>query len=189
MCIHFLGHVSPEPNRSARLRHTCQAVHLRRVLLPKGPLVRSKPLFDVQPRPLRLDSDVCRNLASYGDGCTNGTDNRCRFGILYADGSRTAGVYSRDRLTLTRVDTVNNFRFGCGHDHRSSATYDGLLALGRLPMSLVAQTSSVYRGAFSYCLPAVNSRSGFLALGVRRSATSGFVFTPLRSSNAFTRCL
>ena len=91
-------------------------------------------------------------------------------------------------LTLTRVDTVNNFRFGCGHDHRSSATYDGLLALGRLPMSLVAQTSSVYRGAFS-CHPAVNSRSGFLALGVRRSATSGFVFTPLRSSNAFTRCL
>ncbi|XP_066374922.1 aspartyl protease family protein At5g10770-like [Miscanthus floridulus] len=137
------------------------------------------PLFDPSRSssysPARCDSDECKNLAACGDGCsTNGTNNQCRFGILYADGSRTAGVYSRDRLTLTRVDTVNNFRFGCGHDHRWSATYDGLLALGRLPMSLVVQTSSVYRGAFSYCLPAVNSRSGFLALGVRRSATWGF---------------
>ena len=91
-------------------------------------------------------------------------------------------MYSSDKLTLTPVDAVSSLLFGCADDERPSGKYDGLLALGRLPMSLVSQaSSSQYRGAFSYCLPAVNSRSGFLALGVRRN-TTGFAFTPLGTS-------
>jgi hypothetical protein len=133
-------------------------------------------------RPVPCSSGACRDLGAYGNGCTNGTDDQCRFAILYEDGTVTGGVYSSDKLTLTPVDTVSNFLFGCAHDERPSGKYDGLLALGRLPMSLVSQASSLYRGAFSYCLPEVNSRSGFLALGVRRSDTTGFVFTPLGTS-------
>ncbi|RLN13317.1 hypothetical protein C2845_PM09G12660 [Panicum miliaceum] len=146
------------------------------------------PLFDPSRsstyRPMPCSSGACRDLGAYGNGCTNGTDDdRCRFAILYEDGTVTGGVYSSDKLTLTSVDTVGNFLFGCAHDERPSGKYDGLLALGRLPMSLVSQASSQYRGAFSYCLPAVNSRSGFLALGVRmRSDTTGFALTPLGTS-------
>ncbi|TVT97582.1 hypothetical protein EJB05_57158, partial [Eragrostis curvula] len=88
----------------------------------------------------------------------------------------TIGVYSQQTLTLAQGVVVKDFHFGCGHDKRRvPGKYDGLLGLGRLPESLAVK----YGGAFSYCLPALNSRPGFLSLGTGRNNPSAFQFTPM----------
>ncbi|XP_066375830.1 aspartyl protease family protein At5g10770-like [Miscanthus floridulus] len=121
-------------------------------------------------------SDECKKLSAdaYGSGCTNGKP--CGFAISYADVTSTVGTYSKDKLTLAPGTIVKNFYFGCGHSKSSVRhLFDGLLGLGRLSESLGAQYGG---GGFSYCLPAVNSKPGFLALGAGRNP-SGFVFTPM----------
>ncbi|RLN13027.1 hypothetical protein C2845_PM09G12630 [Panicum miliaceum] len=147
------------------------------------------PLFDPSKSstyaPIPCDTGACRNLTAddYGDGCvTSGGGSQCAFAIEYGDGSHTRGVYSKETLTLAPGVTVEDFHFGCADDQDgSNDRYDGLVGLGGAPESLVVRTSSVYGGAFSYCLPAQNSEAGFLALGGAPSAnTSGFVFTPMR---------
>jgi hypothetical protein len=151
------------------------------------------PLFDPRKSstyaPIPCHADVCRQLTvdRYGQGCTDGGAH-CGYFIQYGDGSRTMGVYSRETLTLAPGVTVKDFRFGCGYDQRQQDDkFDGLLGLGGAPESLVVQTSSTYGGVFSYCLPPVNSRTGFLALGAPRNSTSCFVFTPMgRIGNELT---
>lgn len=123
-------------------------------------------------------SDACKKLTAdaYGSGCMNGTP--CRFAISYADGTSTVGEYSKDKLTLAPGTVVEKFYFGCGHSRSPvRGSFDGLLGLGRLPESLGAQYGG--GGGFSYCLPAVNSKPGFLALGAGRNPSAGFVFTPM----------
>ncbi|XP_066369326.1 aspartyl protease family protein At5g10770-like [Miscanthus floridulus] len=142
------------------------------------------PLFDPSKSstyaPIACDTDTCRKLGKrYKNGCTSG-GTECGYFVGYGDGSRTRGVYSNETLTLAPGVTVKDFRFGCGHDQRGpNDKYDGLLGLGGAPESLAVQTSSVYGGAFSYCLPALNSQAGFLSLGAPSANTSAFVFTPM----------
>nr|CAB3470405.1 unnamed protein product [Digitaria exilis] len=145
------------------------------------------PLFDPSKSstyaPIACNTDTCRNLAGdhYQNGCTDGGAH-CGYSITYGDGSTTMGVYSNETLTLSPGVTVKDFHFGCGEIQRGdNDKYDGLIGLGGAPESLVMQTSPVYGGAFSYCLPAVNSEAGFLALGVQsvNNATGSFVFTPM----------
>nr|CAB3467909.1 unnamed protein product [Digitaria exilis] len=145
------------------------------------------PLFDPSKSstyaPIACDTDTCRKLAGdhYQNGCTDGGAH-CGYSITYGDGSTTKGVYSNETLTLSPGVTVKDFHFGCGEIQRGdNDKYDGLIGLGGAPESLVVQTSPVYGGAFAYCLPAVNSEAGFLALGVQsvNNATAGFVFTPM----------
>lgn len=122
-------------------------------------------------------SGECKKLAAdaYGSGCSNGQP--CGFAISYVDGTSTVGVYGKDKLTLAPGAIVKDFYFGCGHSKSSlPGLFDGLLGLGRLSESLGAQYGG--GGGFSYCLPAVNSKPGFLALGAGRNP-SGFVFTPM----------
>ncbi|CAD6336826.1 unnamed protein product [Miscanthus lutarioriparius] len=145
------------------------------------------PLFDPSKSstyaPIACHTDTCRKLAGnhYQNGCAGG-GTQCGYSVEYADGSHSRGVYSNETLTLAPGVTVKGFHFGCGHDQRGpNDKYDGLLGLGGAPESLVVQTSSVYGGAFSYCLPALNSEAGFLALGAPPNANkSAFVFTPMR---------
>ena len=145
------------------------------------------PLFDPSKSstyaPIACGADACNKLGDhYRNGCTSG-GTQCGYRVEYGDGSSTRGVYSNETITFAPGITVKDFHFGCGHDQRGpSDKFDGLLGLGGAPESLVVQTASVYGGAFSYCLPALNSEAGFLALGVRPSAatnTSAFVFTPM----------
>ena len=144
------------------------------------------PLFDPSKSstyaPIACNTDACRKLGDhYHNGCTSG-GTQCGYSVEYADGSHSRGVYSNETLTLAPGITVEDFHFGCGRDQRGpSDKYDGLLGLGGAPVSLVVQTSSVYGGAFSYCLPALNSEAGFLVLGSPPSGNkSAFVFTPMR---------
>ncbi|KAL6909710.1 hypothetical protein ACP4OV_001369 [Aristida adscensionis] len=140
------------------------------------------PLFDPSHsstyRPIPCGSDACNKLAAdaYTNGCQKG--EQCTFAIEYADGSNTRGVYSAETLTLAPGVAVKNFRFGCGRDQRQTGKFDGLLGLGRLPESLEEQYGSRGGGAFSYCVPAVDSKPGFLTLGVGKNP-SGFAFTPM----------
>ncbi|WVZ81350.1 hypothetical protein U9M48_028737 [Paspalum notatum var. saurae] len=145
------------------------------------------PLFDPRKSstyaPVPCHTEACKNLTGdqYGNGCTSG-GAQCGYAITYGDGSQTTGVYSDETLALAPGVTVRGFHFGCGYDQTgANDKYDGLVGLGGAPESLVVQTSSVYGGAFSYCLPALNSEAGFLALGAPSAAanTSGFVFTPM----------
>ncbi|CAL5047502.1 unnamed protein product [Urochloa decumbens] len=122
-------------------------------------------------------SDACKKLEAdaYSIGCAKG-GKQCGFKIMYADFTMTDGVYSKDKLTLAPGVTVNNFYFGCGHDERTAGgLYDGLLGLGLMSESLLAQFGG---GATSYCLPAVSSKAGFLALGAGKN-TDGFQLTPM----------
>ncbi|RCV21378.1 LOW QUALITY PROTEIN: hypothetical protein SETIT_4G134700v2 [Setaria italica] len=96
------------------------------------------PLFDPSRsstyKTIPCDSQECRALAAGidGNGCTSNWD--CAFYV--------SGVYSSDALTLCAGAVVEDFHFGCGHDQEGPFDeYDGILGLGRLPESLVWQTS------------------------------------------------
>lgn len=88
----------------------------------------------------------------------------CRFNRTYGGDSSFSATLSRDSLTLGS-DIVSSFTFGCV-DMASGASLppQGLLGLGRGPMSLVSQTGF---DVFSYCLPSFKSFyfSGSLKLG------------------------
>ena len=147
------------------------------------------PLFDPSTSssyaPIPCDSKACRDLDTdtYANGCTNSSGTSlCQYGIQYGNGDITVGVYSTETLTLSPQVSVKNFSFGCGLVQRGTFDlFDGLLGLGGAPESLVSQTAETYGGAFSYCLPAGNSTTGFLALGAPSNNTAGFLFTPLHS--------
>ncbi|CAM8966967.1 unnamed protein product [Rhodiola kirilowii] len=96
--------------------------------------------------------------------CANST---CTFGFIYGTSSIAANL-SRDAVKLANNDTVSGFTFGCVKSvNGSSMPPQGLLGLGRGPMSLLSQTQSLYKSTFSYCLPSFKSSSftGSLRLG------------------------
>ncbi|VAI69786.1 unnamed protein product [Triticum turgidum subsp. durum] len=147
------------------------------------------PLFDPRKSstyaPISCGSDVCKILQSddkLNNGCSmngNGTQSQCGYRVEYGGGSKTSGVYSNEALTLAPGIVIKDFHFGCGYKQGGpNDKFDGLLGLGRAPESLPVQTSAVYGGSFSYCLPPVSSGTGFLALGAP-SNTSAFSFTPM----------
>ncbi|XP_020090435.1 aspartyl protease family protein At5g10770-like [Ananas comosus] len=139
---------------------------------------QNDPLFDPSQsssyNPISCNSDDCSQLPSIG--CSN---SQCGYKQVYGDGSYITGVYSYETLTLTPSDVINNFLFGCGHDDEGLFQgTDGLVGLGRGDLSLVSQTSQIYSGTFSYCLPASPTSTGFLQLGAPAD-TSSLLSTPM----------
>ncbi|CAK8565654.1 unnamed protein product [Lathyrus sativus] len=113
-------------------------------------------------------SPDCTQLSSatgINPGCSRST-KACIYGIQYGDRSFSVGYFSREQLTLTPTDTVDNFLFGCGQDNEGLFNgIAGLLGLGRHPISFVQQTSQKYGNTFSYCLPPTSSGVGHLTFG------------------------
>ncbi|XP_037459784.1 aspartyl protease AED1-like [Triticum dicoccoides] len=151
--------------------------------------LQKDPLFDPRKSstyaPIPCGFDVCKILQSdhhLNNGCSmngNGTQSQCGYRVEYGGGSKTSGVYSNEALTLAPGVIIKDFHFGCGYKQGGpNDKFDGLLGLGRAPESLPVQTSALYGGSFSHCLPSVSSGTGFLALGAP-SNTSGFSFTPM----------
>uniref|UniRef100_A0ACD5YBT9 Uncharacterized protein n=1 Tax=Avena sativa TaxID=4498 RepID=A0ACD5YBT9_AVESA len=134
--------------------------------------------------PLPCGSPACARLSAR-NGCSR--SNRCRYIVNYGDGSNTTGTYSSDTLTVNPSDVVPNFRFGCSHAETGfpdADRTDGLLGLGGDAQSLVTQAG---KSAFSYCLPATASDTGFFTLGVPNISSSRFAVTPLyRSAQSAT---
>ncbi|XP_027107225.1 aspartyl protease AED3 [Coffea arabica] len=90
----------------------------------------------------------------------------CSFNLTYG-GSTIAANLSQDTIRLA-ADPVPNYTFGCIQKATgSSVPPQGLLGLGRGPLSLLSQTQNLYQSTFSYCLPSFRSLnfSGSLRLG------------------------
>lgn len=82
-------------------------------------------------------------------------------------GSSIAANLSQDTITLA-TDPVPSYTFGCLQKTTgNSVPPQGLLGLGRGPLSLLSQTQNWYQSTFSYCLPSFRSLnfSGSLRLG------------------------
>ncbi|PKI68701.1 hypothetical protein CRG98_010758 [Punica granatum] len=98
-----------------------------------------------------------------GHTCNSGA---CNFNTTYGS-STVAFNLSQDTLKLA-ADPIPGYTFACIQKTTgSSVPPQGLLGLGRGPLSLLAQTENIYKSTFSYCLPSFRSLnfSGSLRLG------------------------
>ncbi|KAL5994607.1 hypothetical protein ACLOJK_024660 [Asimina triloba] len=112
----------------------------------------------------------------------------CTFNLTYGSSAFQANV-SQDTLTLTAANVVPSYTFGCLQSVTgTSVPPQGLLGLGRGPLSLATQTDSLFHSTFSYCLPSFKSLnfSGSLRLGPIgqpiRIKTTPLLRNPRRSS-------
>ncbi|XP_008231689.1 PREDICTED: aspartyl protease AED3 [Prunus mume] len=90
----------------------------------------------------------------------------CSFNTSYGSSTLAANL-SQETFTLA-TDAVPGYTFGCLQKTTgSSVPPQGLLGLGRGPLSLLSQTQNLYQSTFSYCLPSFKSLnfSGSLRLG------------------------
>jgi hypothetical protein len=112
--------------------------------------------------------------------CSSRT-SQCIYGIGYGDGSYSTGYFSKERLTITPSNVLDDFLFGCGQDNEGLFNgIAGLLGLGRNRISIVQQAAQKYGQFFSYCLPSTPSSIGYLTFGNDNGGVSNNVkFTPL----------
>ncbi|KAJ4779480.1 Eukaryotic aspartyl protease family protein [Rhynchospora pubera] len=90
----------------------------------------------------------------------------CAFNMTYGSSSLQAGLV-QDSFTLAS-DVVTSYTFGCLRQvSGNSVPPQGLLGLGRGPLSFLSQTKPLYGSVFSYCLPSFRSVNftGTLRLG------------------------
>lgn len=113
--------------------------------------------------------------------------NSCSFNFSYAASSFEAGL-GQDSLSLAS-DTVSSYTFGCLQKVvGNSLPPQGLLGLGRGPLSFLTQSKSIYGSTFSYCLPSFKSLnfSGTLRLGTygqpKRIKSTPLLLNPHRPS-------
>ncbi|KAI4296104.1 hypothetical protein L6164_036091 [Bauhinia variegata] len=151
------------------------------------------PLFDPSAsktyKRFSCSSPQCSSVkgATLNDPLCETSSNTCVYRATYGDRSISEGYLSQDVLTLNPSETLANFIYGCGQNNvglfgRSA----GFLGLANNELSLLAQLSTKYGNAFSYCLPTSFSSNpansgkflGFLSIGSSLLATSSYKFTP-----------
>ncbi|EEF38012.1 aspartyl protease family protein 2 [Ricinus communis] len=87
----------------------------------------------------------------------------CRYQYTYADSSTTTGFFSKEALTLNtstgKVKKLNGLSFGCGFrisgPSLTGASFEGaqgVMGLGRAPISFSSQLGRRFGSKFSYCL-------------------------------------
>lgn len=116
--------------------------------------------------PMDCSSAQCTQV--YGlISCPTTGYGACRFNQSYGGDSSLLATLSHDSLSFDK-DVIPNYAFGCINAvSGNSIPPQGLLGLGRGPLSLTYQSKSLYNGIFSYCLPSFKSYyfSGSLKLG------------------------
>ncbi|PKU68950.1 aspartyl protease family protein At5g10770-like [Dendrobium catenatum] len=118
------------------------------------------------------NSNYCTELTRFGCSSTF----TCLYEEEYIDYSKTNGSLLKDTLHLSN-DIIYDFIFGCGHNNTGNFEHeDGVLGLGRGPISIINQTPQLYNKIFSYCLPSRPDRIGYLELG---SSVLGVKYTPM----------
>ncbi|WOL12346.1 aspartyl protease family protein [Canna indica] len=142
---------------------------------------QNEPLFDPSKSStfsrVGCDSDYCSSDSTF---CAAST---CNYEVHYGDGSYSDGDLVQDTLTLTPSNELKDFAFGCGVDSAGFfGEVAGLIGLGRGRLSLVSQSSQVYGGAFSYCIPPFASSTGYLTLGPGKQSPNT-QFTSLLSNS------
>ncbi|KAJ7982351.1 Aspartyl protease [Quillaja saponaria] len=112
-------------------------------------------------KPLDCQSPQCKQVPNPTCGVS-----ACSFNLTYG-GSTVSSNLVQDTIKLA-TDAVPAYTFGCIQKTTgSSVPPQGLLGLGRGPLSLLSQTQNLYQSTFSYCLPSFKSLnfSGSLRLG------------------------
>ncbi|XP_074279423.1 aspartyl protease AED3 [Silene latifolia] len=138
--------------------------------------------------PMDCDSAQCSATTVRGLMCTSSGPEACQFNQSYGGDSSFVATLSHDNLSLGK-DNIPNYAFGCVNAvSGSNIPPQGLLGLGRGSLSLMAQSTSLYNGLFSYCLPSYKSYyfSGSLKLGPigqpRNIRTTPLLHNPHRPS-------
>nr|AGV54394.1 aspartic proteinase nepenthesin-1-like protein [Phaseolus vulgaris] len=93
-------------------------------------------------------------------------NSSCSFNLTYGGSTHGANLV-QDTVTLG-TGPIPAYTFGCVAKTTGPSTPpQGLLGLGRSPLSLLSQTQNLYQSTFSYCLPSFKSLnfSGSLRLG------------------------
>ncbi|KAF7824732.1 aspartyl protease AED3-like [Senna tora] len=119
------------------------------------------PVKSTSFRSLKCGAPQCRQVPS--PTCGGGA---CNFNLTYGSSTIAANLV-QDTVALA-TDPVPGYTFGCIQKATgSSVPPQGLLGLGRGPLSLLSQTQNLYKSTFSYCLPSFKSPnfSGSLKLG------------------------
>lgn len=114
-------------------------------------------------RPVPCGAPPCSQVPN--PSCPAGSP-ACGFNLTYGASSLLAAL-SQDSLSLAS-DVVHGYTFGCLQKATGpSVPSQGLLGLGRGPLSFLSQTKDLYGSTFSYCLPSFKSLnfSGTLRLG------------------------
>ncbi|KAL6286143.1 hypothetical protein ACE6H2_010533 [Prunus campanulata] len=134
---------------------------------------QQEPLFNSSASPsyksVLCNSSTCQALQfdTGNSGACGSNPTSCNYVVNYGDGSYTRGELGSDHLSLGATP-VNNFVFGCGRNNKGLfGGASGLMGLGRSEsVSVVSQTSSLFGGVFSYCLPTTEATaSGSLIMG------------------------
>ncbi|KAK4414555.1 Aspartyl protease AED3 [Sesamum alatum] len=112
-------------------------------------------------RTVPCDATQCSQVPS--PSCGGAT---CSFNWSYGGSSFSANLV-QDTVGLIS-NPITGYTFGCIQTaNGTSLPPQGLLGLGRGPLSLTSQTSELYQSTFSYCLPNLKSANftGSLKLG------------------------
>ncbi|KAJ4828323.1 hypothetical protein Tsubulata_012013 [Turnera subulata] len=130
------------------------------------------PVFNPSVSPsyqsVLCNTSTCQSLqfATGKVGVCGTSPPNCKYVVNYGDGSYTRGDLGMENLMLGTIP-VSKFIFGCGRSNEGLfGGASGLMGLGRSDISLVTQTSAIFGGFFSYCLPLTDAdSSGSLVLG------------------------
>ncbi|KAJ7952006.1 Aspartyl protease family protein [Quillaja saponaria] len=132
----------------------------------QGPLF--KPSTSPSYQPILCNSSTCQSLqfATGNSGVCGSNPPTCKYVVNYGDGSYTNGELGAEKLGFGTT-SINKFVFGCGRNNKGLfGGASGLMGLGRSDLSMVFQTSAIFGGVFSYCLPSTEAgASGSLVLG------------------------
>jgi len=150
---------------------------------------QKEPLF--QPREsITYEEIECADQECFmmSGGTTTCVGTACIYRVDYGDDSFSSGYLARESITLspnsTSFDTLTGVLFGCGalwNGGFGASRVAGILGLGQGASSVVSQTSALYNGVFSYCLPPRGSSTGYLAFGTA-PLQPNIRFTPLVSN-------
>ncbi|XP_044462630.1 aspartyl protease AED3-like [Mangifera indica] len=116
-------------------------------------------------KPVGCQAPQCKQVPNPTCGGTT-----CSFNLTYGGKYGRSTVEAnllQDSITLA-TDSIPDYTFGCiAKAIGSSVPPQGLLGLGRGPLSLLSQSQDLYQSTFSYCLPSFKSVnfSGSLKLG------------------------
>ncbi|KAF3431777.1 hypothetical protein FNV43_RR26513 [Rhamnella rubrinervis] len=119
----------------------------------------------------------------------------CRYEYSYADGSTTSGFFSRETTTLNtssgKAAKLRSMAFGCGFRKSGPSLSgpsfngaDGVMGLGRRPISFSSQLGRRFGNKFSYCLmdyTIAPPPTSYLMIG-GSSKTPRMSFTPLQTN-------
>lgn len=132
-------------------------------------------------------SSTCSSLkeSTLNDPACEIGSGACVYRAAYGDSSFSVGYLSQDVLSLSPSETLPGFVYGCGQNNQGLfGRSSGIMGLGQDKLSALAQLSTKYGYAFSYCLPTSfsatkPSKGGYLSIGSSSLAKSPFKFTPM----------